>query len=74
MTHSRKPSQRRVLSKIITNCAGQAYLAERLGVSQALVSKWVNDHIRIAPHQALALEREFPDLVNRRELRPDLWG
>jgi len=50
----------------------QTELAEKLGVSQGLVSQWVNG-ATIPAERAIAIEIATDGDVTRSELRPDLW-
>lgn len=74
MSKPKKGRQASAIARIITNCGSQTALAARINVSQALISKWLNESIPIAPHQVVKLEQEFPGLVRRSDIRPDLWG
>ncbi len=52
----------------------QAEFAERLGVSQGLVSQWLLGRTRITAERCRDIERVTNGAVTRRELRPDLYG
>jgi DNA-binding transcriptional regulator YdaS (Cro superfamily) len=63
------------LRRAIEIFKGQTPLAKRLGVSQSLVSYWLNIARRGVPaHQAIAIERVTRRQVTRQQLRPDLFG
>lgn len=51
----------------------QKALAERLGVSQGLISQWVNGSQVIMAERAKAIEEATAGAVTRHELRPDLF-
>jgi DNA-binding transcriptional regulator YdaS (Cro superfamily) len=51
----------------------QTELAEKLGVSQGLVSQWVNGDTAITAEKAIAIEVATEGAVTRSDLRPDLW-
>lgn len=45
-----------------------------LGVSQSLVTHWLNGRKAITAERALQIEQATGGAVKRAELRPDLWG
>ena len=52
----------------------QSDLAKKLGVSQGLVHQWLSGKTRITAERCIEIEEVTGGLVNRQELRPDLFG
>lgn len=52
----------------------QSEFAEKLGVSQGLVSQWVQGITGITPERAIEIEDATAGVVTRHELRPDIFG
>jgi transcriptional regulator with XRE-family HTH domain len=52
----------------------QAEFAKRLGVTQGLVTHWVNGRTRITAERAVQIEQVTDGQVTRHELRPDIFG
>lgn len=52
----------------------QQAFAERLGVTQGLVSQWIQGRTTITPLKARAIEDATNGLVTRYMLRPDVFG
>lgn len=52
----------------------QADFAEKLGVTQSLISQWLQGHVRITAERAVQIEKATGGLVSRSELRPDLFA
>jgi plasmid maintenance system antidote protein VapI len=50
----------------------QAKAADRLGVSQGMVSHWICGRHAIEAEWAIRIEKEFG--VHRSQSRPDLWS
>lgn len=51
----------------------QQALADALGVTQGLVSQWINGVTPITGEQAVKIEEKTQGQVTREELRPDLY-
>lgn len=51
----------------------QTDLAEKLGVSQGLISMWSSGEKRIPILRSIEIERATDGQVTRQELRPDDW-
>ena len=51
----------------------QGALAEKLGVSQGLVSHWITGRKDIQPEEALAIAKMSGYRVRPHDLRPDIW-
>ncbi len=66
-------TQRTSLKLAIDKAGGQAALAERIGVTQSLVSFWLNGAKRgAAPEHVPAIEAATG--ISRHDLRPDVFG
>jgi DNA-binding transcriptional regulator YdaS (Cro superfamily) len=52
----------------------QQELADRLGVTQGIISQWVLGRVPVPPERAAAIERATQGEVTRVELRPDVFG
>jgi len=52
----------------------QQELADRLGVTQGVISQWVVGRAPVPPERAVAIERATRGEVTRLELRPDVFG
>ncbi len=55
------------------NQVTQAAFAARLGVTQGLVSQWLNGTTVITPERAKSIEDATEGAVRRHELRPDVF-
>ncbi len=53
---------------------GQEALADYLGITQGLVSQWVNGKRPIAAHHCRCIESATDAKVTRYMLRPDVFG
>lgn len=51
----------------------QTSLAEKLGVSQGLVSQWLSGDTKITPGRAISIEDATNGLVTREELLPEFF-
>lgn len=51
----------------------QSDLAERLGISQGLVSMWSSGTRQVPIERCVEIERATDGQVTRQELRPDDW-
>lgn len=51
----------------------QSALAERVGVSQSMVSHWLTGRKQVTPEKAKAIELVTHGAVQRHELRPDIF-
>jgi DNA-binding transcriptional regulator YdaS (Cro superfamily) len=60
--------------RAIKVCGSQTRLAERAGISQQAISRLLYTAQSVTGEVAVALERATDGLVQRRELRPDLFG
>lgn len=66
-------TQRTALERAIKEAGGQAALAERIGVTQSLISFWLNSAKRgAAPEHVPAIEAATG--ISRHDLRPDVFG
>lgn len=52
----------------------QQEFATDLGVSQGLVSQWINAVTEITPEMAVRIEQATEGKVTRYKLRPDIFG
>jgi len=52
----------------------QAELAGALGVTQSIVSQWLNGSTRITAERAVQIEQITQGKVTRTDLRPDIFG
>ena len=52
----------------------QRLLAEKLGVTPALVSQWLSGETRITAERAVQIDQTTNGAVSRSELRPDIFG
>lgn len=66
--------QRKIVAQIIRDAGNQVKAAERLACSQSHISKLLRGGKAISPELAIRAEEQFPNLVTRAQLRPDLWG
>jgi DNA-binding transcriptional regulator YdaS (Cro superfamily) len=55
------------------NTTTQAAFAERLGVTQGLVSQWLTGETKLTAERAVQIEEVTAGEVSRSDLRPDLW-
>lgn len=55
------------------NKTTQAEFAEKLGVTQSMVSQWKKNNRPVSPPQCIAIERATNGDVTRQELRPNDW-
>ncbi len=55
------------------NAISTSKLAKQLGVSQGLVSQWITGRTRITAEKAVLIEEKTGGMINRHDLRPDLW-
>ena len=67
------PTQNSAIAQFILDKGGQVKAARLLGVSQGMVSKWLNGH-PIPADRAKAIETLTGGELTRSQLRPDLWG
>ncbi|TPQ24920.1 transcriptional regulator [Methylomonas koyamae] len=51
----------------------QTELAERLGVSQGLISQWLSGDVKISPERAIAIEEATRGIVTREEILPKFF-
>lgn len=65
----RAPPIRRAIEAV----GGQGVLARKVGVTTQAVANWAKGKQRIPAERAVAIEEATNGLVNRSELRPDLW-
>ncbi|MCP5136564.1 MAG: helix-turn-helix domain-containing protein [Gammaproteobacteria bacterium] len=61
-----------LLKQAVRHFGGQVATSDRLGVSQALVSKWVRELTELSAEHAMGIERESVGRYQARQLRPDL--
>jgi DNA-binding transcriptional regulator YdaS (Cro superfamily) len=52
---------------------GGTELAARLGCTKGLVSQWATGRKPVGAEWAVKIEEVTGGLINRQELRPDLW-
>ena len=62
-----------IIEKAIKICGGQAALAEKIGVSQPAVHKWLKGLTGIDPKHAIPIEQATNGQVTRHELSPDIY-
>lgn len=62
------------LSTYMRTCGlSQAAMADKIGVSQGMVSHWIGGRKQITPEKAKAIEAATHGAVQRHELRPDIF-
>lgn len=52
----------------------QTALADKLGVTQGLISQWIKDKTKITAERAIQIETATEGKVARQDLRPDIFG
>lgn len=60
------------IERAIQIAGGQAALAERAGISQTAVHKYLYGKVRPKAETAIAIERATDGVVSRKTLRPDI--
>lgn len=61
----------KALQKAIEECGTQEVLADKTGVKQATISRWLKS--RVTAESVLAVEAATGGKVTRHDLRPDLY-
>ena len=62
------------LAKAIELCGSQAALAERIGVTQQVISFWLTkSRLGVAAEYVIPIERATDGAVSRHALRPDIY-
>ena len=61
------------LGEYIEKNGGQTEIAQKLGVTQGLISQWLKGKTRVTPERAKQIELVTGGVVTRQELRPDSW-
>ena len=74
MDTQKKARQRKIVAQIIREAGNQIEAAKRLNCAQSTVSKLLRREMDFSPELAIKAEQEFPNIVTRAQLRPDLWG
>lgn len=74
MDTDQKMPKRKIVAQIIREAGSQIEAAKRLNCSQSTVSKLLRREMDFSAELAVKAEQEFPNLVTRAQLRPDLWG
>jgi DNA-binding transcriptional regulator YdaS (Cro superfamily) len=62
------------LIKAIEIAGTQTELANKAGITQAAISRWLNGVSDISPASAIKIEKATDGQVTRADLRPDLFG
>lgn len=62
------------IAQVIEVAGGVSALAAKLGVKAPTVHQWRTGGRPVPPRHAIALEREWPQLVSVHDLRPDIFG
>ncbi|EAW5735679.1 TPA: transcriptional regulator [Citrobacter freundii] len=60
------------IQKAVRLAGGQSALARAIGVTQGAVWKWLNNHQKISPQNAVAISMATNGEVKPYELRPDI--
>ncbi|MCP3899549.1 MAG: helix-turn-helix domain-containing protein [Desulfobacteraceae bacterium] len=61
------------IKKAIQICGGQTALAEKIGVTQPAVHKWLNGLALVDPKHAIPIEKATNGQVTRHQIRPDIY-
>lgn len=62
------------IAEVIQTAGGVSALAKALGVQPPTVHQWKTGDRKVSPRLALAIARNWPDLVSVHDLRPDIFG
>lgn len=63
----------KTIQQAVDLAGSQSKLANLLGITPQAVQFWCSNRRKVPVIRAIAIERLFPDEINRADLRPDIF-